>query len=84
METPKFLMADNSQLPDKIFVIHTQDPHFIYDVEGESFVWIQDNLPEVIGSEEESDLSNALADLIEQALAFCRDEMNNLLDYDVD
>lgn len=84
METPKFLMGDNSQQPDKLYVIHTQNPHFIYDVMKEDFIWIEDNLPEVIGSEEESDLSNALAELIEKALTFCRDEMNNMLDYDTE
>ncbi|MGB0868758.1 MAG: hypothetical protein ACPG6V_03240 [Flavobacteriales bacterium] len=82
MEYPKYLMADNSQNPEKLFVVHTQDPHFIYDVMEEDFVWIEDNIEEVIGSGEEADLSNALAELIEGALTFCRSEMENMMDFD--
>ena len=46
---PKFLLADNSQvLPDKIFVIHNEQPRFIIgcDVEGfaidQEIYWIDD------------------------------------------
>jgi hypothetical protein len=46
---PKFLLADNSQvLPDKIFVIHNEQPRFIVgcDVEGfsidQEIYWIDD------------------------------------------
>ncbi len=82
MEYPKYLMADNSQNPDKLYVVHTQNPHFIYDVMEEDFVWIEDNIEEVIGSNEDADLSNAMADLIEGALTFCRAEMENMMDFD--
>ena len=35
---PKFLIADNSQeLPDTIFVVHTEDPRFIIESEIEDF-----------------------------------------------
>ncbi len=46
---PKFLLADNSQvLPDKIFVVHNEQPRFIVgcDVEGfsvdQEIYWIDD------------------------------------------
>jgi hypothetical protein len=46
---PKFLLADNSQvLPDKIFVVHNEQPRFIVgcDVEGftidQQIHWIDD------------------------------------------
>jgi hypothetical protein len=46
---PKFLLADNSQvLPDKIFVIHNEQPRFIIgcDVEGfsidQEIYWIDE------------------------------------------
>ncbi|MCT4664047.1 MAG: hypothetical protein N4A45_02290 [Flavobacteriales bacterium] len=81
MTTPRFLMADNSQDPERIYVVHTQDPHFVYDIMAEDFVWIENNLSEVIGSEDESEITTALTQLIEDALAFCRDEMNNMLEY---
>jgi len=46
---PKFLLADNSQvLPDRIFVIHNEQPRFIVGSHVESFTqdqeihWIDD------------------------------------------
>jgi len=46
---PKFLLADNSQvLPDRIFVIHNEQPRFIVGCNVESFIedqeihWIDD------------------------------------------
>jgi len=46
---PKFLLADNSQvLPDRIFVIHTEQPRFIVGSNIEAFsvdqeiTWIDD------------------------------------------
>ena len=64
---PKFLLADNSQvLPDKIFVVHNEQPRFIVgcDVEGfsidQEIYWIADK-PE---SEE------LVKELLEQAEEF--------------
>ena len=64
---PKFLLADNSQvLPDKIFVVHNEQPRFIVgcDVEGfsidQEIYWIDDK-PE---SEE------LVKELLEQAEEF--------------
>ena len=35
MEAPKFLIADNSEFPDKLFILHTDFPRFLLDVETE-------------------------------------------------
>ncbi|MGB0883421.1 MAG: hypothetical protein ACPG4W_02815 [Flavobacteriales bacterium] len=84
METPKFLMGDNSQQPDQLYVIHTQDPHFIYNVSEEQFAYLDDNLEEVIGTDDEAELSTALTELTEAAINFCQEEMDNILDFDED
>ena len=39
METPKFLIADNSDYPEKIYILHTDFPRFLLDVETEEIEW---------------------------------------------
>ena len=71
---PKFLLADNSQvLPDKLFVIHTEQPRFIVgsDIEGfsidQEIYWIDD----------EPESEELKADLLEQAEEFMELELEN-------
>ena len=35
MKLPKFLLADNSEFPEDLFVVHTEYPRFILNVEEE-------------------------------------------------
>ena len=43
MKLPKFLMADNSEFPDDLFVVHTEYPRFILNVEEEEVEWLDDD-----------------------------------------
>ncbi len=72
METPKFLIADNSDFPDKIFIIHTDFPRFMLDVETEEIEWF-DELEE----EPDVDLETEIADLMEKAFDFFDREMDS-------
>jgi len=69
MSIPKFLVADNTDQPDSIFIIHTQFPHFAWDVNHDTVEWFD----ELEGEEEE--LINEVADLMETAEAFYEREM---------
>jgi len=79
---PKFLLADNSQeLPDTIFIVHTEEPRFILECDIEDFNenqmihWI-DLKP---NDEEE------IEDLVEEAEVFLENELENQEDiYDED
>ena len=42
MKLPKFLMADNSEFPEDLFVVHTEYPRFILNVEEEEVEWLDD------------------------------------------
>ncbi len=75
MTIPTFLIADNSQYPDDIFIIHTDYPRFILNVETEEIDW-WDSLK---GDKEEMD--SEVTQLIEQAFNFLETEMNS---YDED
>ncbi|MFD0962653.1 hypothetical protein [Pseudofulvibacter geojedonensis] len=42
MELPKFILGDNTDLPDAIFVIHTDFPRFIINLENDEIEWFED------------------------------------------
>ncbi len=74
MELPKFLIADNSDFPEKIFILHTEYPRFLLDVETDDVEWFED-----LSEEEESeDFNTEVANLIEEALDFYDKEMSEL------
>jgi len=72
METPKFLIADNSEFPEKIFILHTEFPRFILDIETEEIEFYED-----LDEEEDVNLETELTDIIEKALAFFDKEMDS-------
>lgn len=71
METPEFLIADNSNFPDKIYILHTEFPRFLLDAETEEIEWF-----DVLEEEEGVDLEAEIADLINKALDFFDEEMD--------
>lgn len=73
MEIPEFLIADNSEYPEKIYVFHTEYPMFLLDVETEEVEWF-DELEE----EEGVDLEAEIAGLIDRAFDFFDREMEDI------
>ena len=65
MNLPKFLLADHSDHPDAVYVIHTQFPRFIINLETEAIEWFEDFDPEY-----EKDLKSEAENAIVQATAF--------------
>lgn len=74
MELPKFLIADNSDFPDKIFILYTDYPRFLLDVETDEVEWFEDLSDE----EDAEDFDTEVAALIELALDFYDKEMAEL------
>ncbi len=74
MELPKFLIADNSDYPEKIFILHTEYPRFLLDVETDDVEWFEDLSEEEEGEEFDTEVAN----LIELALDFYDKEMADL------
>jgi len=74
MELPKFLIADNSEFPEKVFILHTEYPRFLLDVETDDVEWFEDLSDE----EEAEDFDTEVANLIELALDFYDREMSEL------
>jgi len=70
MELPRFLLADNTNCVDDIFVIHTEFPRFIINLKDDEIEMWDD----LVGSDEE-ELSIQVAQYIEDASEFYDAEM---------
>ncbi|MDP3312113.1 hypothetical protein [Lutibacter sp.] len=70
MELPKFLMGDNTDFANDIFVIHTEFPRFIINLVNDEIEWFED----FEGTDEE-ELTTEVAVLIESASQFYDREM---------
>lgn len=73
MNLPKFLLADNSNYPEDIFVLHTEFPRFLINLKDDEVEWFED-----LSGENEEDIANELNSLIQQAEAFYDKEMEGL------
>lgn len=71
MTLPNFLLADNSDLPEQIFILHTQYPRFLWDVQHDDVEWL-DEIDETVGEEQ---LINDIANLLDSAEAFYQREI---------
>ncbi|GLU44163.1 hypothetical protein [Allomuricauda sp. NBRC 101325] len=65
MELPKFLLADNTDFPDAIFIVHTEYPRFIINLENDEVEWMEE-----FAKEDEADLMDETESLVEAATAF--------------
>lgn len=75
MELPKFLLGDNTDYPDTIFVIHLEYPRFIINLVDDEVEWLED-----VSADNETELTNEVNDLIEQASAFYDREMERYVE----
>ena len=65
MELPKLLLADNTDFPEAIFIVHTEYPRFIINLENDEVEWMEE-----FSKEDEADLMDETENLIEAATAF--------------
>ena len=73
MDFPKFLLADNSQdNPDRIYVVHTEEPKFIVGFDIEDF----NNEQETMWLDTKP-LDDEIADLLVSAEEFLTSELDN-------
>ncbi|MDB2587494.1 hypothetical protein N9Y02_05855 [Flavobacteriaceae bacterium] len=70
MELPKFLLGDNTDTPDAIYVIHTEFPRFIINLVDDQIEWFEE-----FDSEDLKELEEEMARCIDQASEFYDREM---------
>ena len=71
MNLPKFLLADNSSFPEDIFVLHTEFPRFIINLETDEVEWLED-----FDTQDEEELLSETETAIKEATAFYDSEVS--------
>ena len=72
MQLPKFVLADNSDFPDDIFIIHLDFPRFIINLKDDEVEFLED-----LEGEDETELESEMEHLITLAGEFYDKEMEN-------
>jgi len=75
MEFPKYLLADNTDYPEAVFVVHTQFPRFIINLQDDEVEWLED-----FDSHDEEELASEAETLIEEASQFYDREVERYQD----
>lgn len=71
MNLPQFVLADNSNFPDAIFVIYLDYPRFIINLEDGDLTFL-----EPVDESDENELEEEMEHLIDQAQAFYDKEIS--------
>ena len=65
MAVPKFLVGDNTVHPEYVFIIHTDYPRFVMDLDSDEVEWLDD-----IEGEDETELTDEMSKLLDEANTF--------------
>ncbi len=65
MKLPRFILGDNTDHPESIFIIHTEFPRFIIDLKTDDIEWLED-----FDVENEEELLEETNNLIKEASEF--------------
>jgi hypothetical protein len=68
---PKFLMADNTDQPNAIYIVHTEYPRFVLNLENDEVEWF-----DALEKDKEVDLESEVKELITQAEDFYQREVD--------
>ncbi|AUP77752.1 hypothetical protein [Flavivirga eckloniae] len=70
MTLPKFILGDNTEFPNAIFVIHTEFPRFIINLEDDEVEWFED-----FDAEDQKELEAETENAIKLATEFYDNEV---------
>lgn len=65
MELPKFILGDNTDFPDAIYIIHTDFPRFILNLENDDVEWLEE-----FDEHDEKEIESETENLIQLATDF--------------
>jgi len=75
MKLPKFILGDNADFPTAIFVIHTEFPRFIINLEDDEVEWLEE-----FDALDEKELQSETEHVIKEASAFYDREVSKYED----
>jgi len=70
MILPKFILGDNTNFPEAIFVIHTEFPRFIINLQSDEVEWLEE-----FDKEDQKELEDETETAIEEASKFYDNEV---------
>jgi hypothetical protein len=70
MQLPKFILGDNTDYPNAIYVIHTEFPRFIINLENDEVEWFED-----FEEDDEKELATETENAIKLATEFYDNEV---------
>lgn len=65
MKLPKFLLGDNTDFPSAIFIVHTEFPRFVLNLENDDVEWMEE-----FSDEDRDELAAEAERLIGEATGF--------------
>ncbi len=65
MDIPKYLLGDNTDFPDAVFVIHTDFPRFIINLANDEVEWLEE-----FDSHDQKELESETENFIREATEF--------------
>ena len=65
MTLPKFILGDNTDFPEAIFVIHTEFPRFIINLQDDEVEWLEE-----FDKEDQKELESEIETAIKEASEF--------------
>ncbi|GAA4239521.1 hypothetical protein GCM10022291_34160 [Postechiella marina] len=70
MSLPKFILGDNTEYPNAIYVIHTDFPRFIINLENDEVEWFED-----FSADDKAELETETENAIKEATDFYDSEI---------
>ncbi len=70
MQLPRFLLADHSEHPEDIFIVHTQYPRFVINLKDDEIEFLEE-----ISDKDQEDLTTEMENFINEASAFYDEEV---------
>lgn len=65
MDFPKFILGDNTDFPEAQFVVHTEFPRFILNLENDAIQWLEE-----FDRSDEKELESETENLLKEAFDF--------------
>jgi len=75
MNLPKYILGDNTDYPNAIFVIHTEFPRFIINLENDEIEWLEE-----FDNHDKEELLNTTEQLVNEASEFYDREVSRYED----
>ena len=74
---PKFILGDNTDMPNAMFVVHLEYPRFVLNLDNDEGEWLEE-----FDEEDTKELEAESENLIEEAIAFYEREITRIEEND--